>query len=180
MLLFQSGTGTCAGKRPQGRTPVFDCEKALSSQKSVLGRERSSASWCHPNSRLPPPLASWYGEGAVGVSAPAPPLSFLRAERGAFSAAPLSGDRLPGYCCGVFAVIRVDCIRFWKKSQAEKQRYVRPFRRRALQAAGSGDGPGGGVYDVAPVQIAPGETQHQHLRRGDVAGKGNVVLVAQP
>nr|WP_325185331.1 hypothetical protein [uncultured Oscillibacter sp.] len=44
------------------------------------------------------------GEGAVGVSAPAPPLSFLRAERGAFSAAPLSGDRLPGYCCGVFAV----------------------------------------------------------------------------
>jgi hypothetical protein len=38
-------------------------------------------------------LASWYGEGAVGVSAPAPPLSFLRAERGAFSAAPLSGER---------------------------------------------------------------------------------------
>ncbi len=40
----------------------------------------------------------------MGVSAPAPPLSFLRAERGAFSAAPLSGDRLPGYCCGVLAV----------------------------------------------------------------------------
>jgi hypothetical protein len=67
-----------------------------------------------------PPLASWYGEGAVGVSAPAPPLSFLRAERGAFSAAPLSGDRLTGYCCGVFAVIlaSIDCMRFFRNCQA--------------------------------------------------------------
>ena len=63
-------------------------------------------------------MASWYGEGAVGVSAPAPPLSFLRAERGAFSAAPLSGDRLPGYCCGVSAVIEVDCRRFFGNCQA--------------------------------------------------------------
>ena len=60
-----------------------------------------------------PPSASWYGEGAVGVSAPAPPLSFLRAERGAFSAAPLSGDRLTGYCCGVFAVNVLIVSAFW-------------------------------------------------------------------
>ena len=32
----------------------------------------------------------WYGKGAVGVSAPAPPLSFLQAGRAALSGAPLS------------------------------------------------------------------------------------------
>ena len=32
----------------------------------------------------------WYGEGAVGVSAPAPPLSFVQAGRAALSGAPLS------------------------------------------------------------------------------------------
>lgn len=62
-----------------------------------------------------PPLASWYGEGAVGVSAPAPPLSFVRAERGAFSAAPLSGDRLAEYCCGIFAVFAINICAFLKK-----------------------------------------------------------------
>ena len=35
----------------------------------------------------------WYGEGAVGVSAPAPPLSFVQAGRGALSAASLSVGR---------------------------------------------------------------------------------------
>ena len=60
----------------------------------------------------------WYGEGAVGVSAPAPPLSFLRAERGAFSAAPLSGDRLAGLLLRRLCGERVDCIRFFRKCQA--------------------------------------------------------------
>ena len=32
----------------------------------------------------------WYGEGAVGVSAPAPPLSFVQSEQGAFSLLRLS------------------------------------------------------------------------------------------
>ena len=32
----------------------------------------------------------WHGEGAVGVSAPAPPLSFSQAGRAALSGAPLS------------------------------------------------------------------------------------------
>ena len=35
-------------------------------------------------------MASWYGEGAVGVSAPAPPLSFVQSEQGAFSLLRLS------------------------------------------------------------------------------------------
>ena len=43
----------------------------------------------------------------------------------------------------------------------------------------SSDGTGGGIDDAAPVQIATGQTQYQHLRRGDVAGEGDVVLVAQ-
>ena len=37
-----------------------------------------------------PPLAFWYGKGTVDVSVPAPPLSFLRGRRDAFSIAPLS------------------------------------------------------------------------------------------
>ena len=51
----------------------------ICSRPMVLGRERAFASWCHPNSRQAylSPLASCYGEGAVGVSAPAPPLSFV-------------------------------------------------------------------------------------------------------
>ena len=43
----------------------------------------------------------------------------------------------------------------------------------------SGKGLGFGIDDVAPVQIATGQTQHQHLRRGQIAGIGDVVLVAQ-
>ena len=37
-----------------------------------------------------PPLAFWYGKETVGVSAPAPPLSFLRARRDTFSGISLS------------------------------------------------------------------------------------------
>ena len=37
--------------------------------------------------------ASCYGEGAVGVSAPAPPLSFVQADQNAFSGAFLSVGR---------------------------------------------------------------------------------------
>ena len=44
----------------------------------------------------------------------------------------------------------------------------------------SSDGTVGGIDDAAPVQIAPGQTQYQRLRRGQIAGKGDVVLVAQP
>ena len=55
----------------------------------------------------------------MGVSAPAPPLSFIQAEQGALSAAPLSEDRCLGYCCGILAVdLRTDCIRFSEKCQA--------------------------------------------------------------
>ena len=43
----------------------------------------------------------------------------------------------------------------------------------------SSDGPGGGIDNIPPVQIPPGQTENQHLRRGDVAGEGDVVLVAQ-
>ena len=61
----------------------------------------------------------WYGEGAVGVSAPAQPLSFIRAERNAFSGAFLSVDRGSEYCCGITAVyFRNDCMRFLSKCQA--------------------------------------------------------------
>ncbi len=51
-----------------------------------------------------PFVASWYGEGAVGVSAPAPPLSFLRPRQDAFSDASLSVEWGPKYCCGIRAV----------------------------------------------------------------------------
>ena len=37
-----------------------------------------------------PPLAFWYGKETVGVSAPAPPLSFLRVRRDTFSGISLS------------------------------------------------------------------------------------------
>ena len=50
------------------------------------------------------PLASCYGEGAVGVSAPAPPLSFVWSERETFSLVSLSVDRWSEYCCGICAV----------------------------------------------------------------------------
>ena len=43
----------------------------------------------------------------------------------------------------------------------------------------SGKGLGFGIDDVAPIQITAGQTQHQHLRRGQIAGIGDVVLVAQ-
>ena len=63
-----------------------------------------------------PPLASWYGEGAVGVSAPAPPLSFIQAEQGAFSGAPLSGDRFLNYCCGIFTVESEQIVCFFSRN----------------------------------------------------------------
>ena len=50
------------------------------------------------------PLVSCYGERAVGVSAPAPPLSFCWAERNTFSTVFLSVDRWSAYCCGIGAV----------------------------------------------------------------------------
>ena len=63
----------------------------------------------------------WYGEGAVGVSAPAPPLSFVQAGRAALSGAPLS----VGPAIGVLrrhphgiSVASSDCMRFWGKCQA--------------------------------------------------------------
>lgn len=56
------------------------------------------------------PLASCYGEGAVDVSVPAPPLSFIRVERNTFSIVSLSVDRVPEYCCGIVAVSIVDGI----------------------------------------------------------------------
>ena len=37
-----------------------------------------------------------------------------------------------------------------------------------------------GIDDISPIQIAPVQAQHQHLRRGYVGGIGHVVLVAQP
>ena len=43
----------------------------------------------------------------------------------------------------------------------------------------SGKGLGFGIDDVAPVEVTTGQTQHQHLRRGQIAGVGDVVLVAQ-
>ena len=36
-----------------------------------------------------------------------------------------------------------------------------------------------GIDHQPPVQIAPGQAQNQHFRGGDVAGKGDIVLVAQ-
>ena len=50
-------------------------------------------------------MVSCYGERAVGVSAPAPPLSFCWAERDTFSVVSLSVDRKSAYCCGICAVI---------------------------------------------------------------------------
>ena len=41
----------------------------------------------------------------MGVSAPAPPLSFCWAERDTFSVVSLSVDRCSAYCCGICAVI---------------------------------------------------------------------------
>ena len=43
----------------------------------------------------------------------------------------------------------------------------------------SGKGLGFGIDNIAPVQVAPGQAQHQHLGGGDIAGIGDVVLVAQ-
>ena len=53
----------------------------------------------------------------MGVSAPAPPLSFVQAGRAALSGAPLSLE----YCCGIRAVQmnqQGDCMRFGEKCQA--------------------------------------------------------------
>ena len=86
-----------------------------------LGRERKTRFVVPPKFKAPRASFGllWYGEGAVGVSAPAPPLSFIQAEQGALSAAPLSEDRCLHYCCGIFTVnSRTDCIRFSGKCQA--------------------------------------------------------------
>ena len=60
----------------------------------AFGTRAKIASWCHPNSGRKAPFGLLlHGEGAVGVSAPAPPLSFVQAGRGALSAASLSVGR---------------------------------------------------------------------------------------
>ena len=74
----------------KGKVPLREQEKNAPIP-IPLGRERK-ASWCHPNSRPiePPFCLLCYGEGAVGVSAPAPPLSFLRCRRDSLSVKSLS------------------------------------------------------------------------------------------
>ncbi len=68
--------------------------KKQCSRPKAFGTRAKIASWCHPNSGRKAPFGLlWYGEGAVGVSAPAPPLSFVQAGRGALSAASLSVGR---------------------------------------------------------------------------------------
>ena len=47
------------------------------------------------------------------------------------------------------------------------------------QGLSRGEGLALGVDDVAPVQVAPVQAQHQHFGGGQIAGKGDVVLVAQ-
>ena len=59
------------------------------SRPIALGRELTLRGATQIRGRLPP-LAFWYGKGTVDVSVPAPPLSFLRGRRDAFSIAPLS------------------------------------------------------------------------------------------
>ncbi len=55
----------------------------------------------------------------MGVSAPAPPLSFVQADQGALSAASLSVGRVLEYCCGIHAVkSKIDSMRFCAKCQA--------------------------------------------------------------
>ena len=80
--------------------------KGSSQGEKRIGTRAGSASWCHPNSR--PGASSFppaYGEGAVGVSAPAPPLSLGVRRRGALSGrAPLCGPGVDAYCCGIVAV----------------------------------------------------------------------------
>ena len=78
------------------RIPAPKRCKKICSRPDALGRERCSASWCHPNSRQGSPVSFGLrsrGEGAAGVSAPAPPLSFVWSGRGAFSGASLSVGR---------------------------------------------------------------------------------------
>ena len=59
------------------------------SRPIALGRELTLRGATQIRGRLPP-LAFWYGKGTVDASVPAPPLSFLRGRRDAFSIAPLS------------------------------------------------------------------------------------------
>ncbi len=57
------------------------------------------------------------GEGAAGVSAPAPPLSFVQAERGSFSGkAPLCGSAVGVLLRHLRGVLY--CMRFVEKCQA--------------------------------------------------------------
>ena len=96
--------------------------KKARSHPNLLGREREYASWCHPNSEQTAPfVVSCYGERAVDVSVPAPPLSFRWAEQNTFSTVFLSVDRWSAYCCGIVAVYKLrfcNCMRFFRKSQA--------------------------------------------------------------
>ena len=57
----------------------------------------------------------------MGVSAPAPPLSFVQAGRAALSGRPSLWGRRLEYCCGIRAVQmnqQGDCMRFGEKCQA--------------------------------------------------------------
>jgi len=102
-MLSSQCFGTRAVKTLRGATQIRDRDlltKALQRQRRIMllsaGPQRS-------------PLASCYGEVTVGVSAPAPPLSFVRAERDTFSGVSLSVDRLIGvllrHHSGIFAMI---------------------------------------------------------------------------
>jgi len=83
-----------------------DLRKKSALVPRLLGRERrplrGATQIQEDNSS---PFSSWYGEAAVGVSAPARPLSFLRClPKRSQPAALFSAWRHTGYCCGVCAV----------------------------------------------------------------------------
>ena len=136
------------------------------SRPAALGRERLPLRGATQIQGLiePPLCLLCYGEGAVGVSAPAPPLSFLQAGRARSQPVRPSLWR-PAIASTAAASARCMSTGF----------IVCDFSGKS-QAMGRLDG----IDDAAPVQIAPGQAQHQHLRRGQIAGKGDVVLVAQP
>ena len=71
-----------------GNTPRGSKKKTLSSQ--YLWDESARLRGATQIQGRLPPLAFCYGKGTVDVSVPAPPLSFLRGRRDAFSIAPLS------------------------------------------------------------------------------------------
>ena len=65
---------------------VWDIKKNAPVPKP-LGRERKNRFVVPPKFKAQRASFGllWYGEGAVGVSAPAPPLSFIQSEQGAYS-----------------------------------------------------------------------------------------------